>query len=146
MSADKQLFLAQFLQHVIVKLRYLPDDVLKWEAPVVNGETEDEDLTAFLQLDCHKQLRVLMDAITWVDKETFQETAQILILNILDKVSDDGFYGQVSLWQEAKLCSYVLYDNLTSRSQLKRLKYQIRIGTTRPSLFNIHCQLWVQCH
>ncbi|KAG0141009.1 hypothetical protein CROQUDRAFT_52387 [Cronartium quercuum f. sp. fusiforme G11] len=108
MSTEKRTFLSQLLQLVIIKLRYPPDDVLEWEAPIPIGGTEDEDTAAFL--DRRKQLKILMDAIAWVDETTFQETAQTLISNVLEKFTDGGIQGQAPSWQEAELCLFILYN------------------------------------
>ncbi|MBW0473648.1 hypothetical protein O181_013363 [Austropuccinia psidii MF-1] len=108
MSDDKRTFLCQLLQCVVLKIRFPPDDAFDWEPPVLPGETEDEDMTAFL--DRRRHLKTVVEAIASIDESIFQETVEPLICNVLDKCNTAEISVHEMSWQEVELAMFMLYN------------------------------------
>ena len=104
MTAEKQAFLTELLKVTLTKMQYKAE--AEWEMPV-EGE-EDEDVLLFAEL--RKILRVIGDAIAWIDPDLYSAGVRSIIVPTFDGFEAGG-PGAASLsWQQLELSLNLVYN------------------------------------
>lgn len=123
LTQEKADFLVKLLETTFSKLRYFSDE--EWGGDDDDDDGEDEVVTAFLDMrrvslddpltkaltfltkvSSVQQLKMLFDAIAWIDFDLFSNSVRQLIVTTLDSVDS----GSSNLdWKDVELALYVLY-------------------------------------
>ena len=103
MTDSKRAFLSELLKGTVSKMAYA--DEAEWDL-ALEGE-EDEDQRAFDEM--RKNLRVIGDAVAWIDPELYAEGVRGIILETIDLYeagcAEDGRLS----WQRIELALAMLY-------------------------------------
>ncbi|KAG0654816.1 pre-tRNA nuclear export protein [Rhodotorula mucilaginosa] len=103
MTDSKRAFLSELLKGTVSKMAYA--DEAEWDL-ALEGE-EDEDQRAFDEM--RKNLRVIGDAVAWIDPELYAEGVRGIILETIDLYEAGGAKDGRLSWQRIELALAMLY-------------------------------------
>jgi exportin-T len=103
MTDSKRAFLSELLKGTVSKMAYA--DEAEWDL-ALEGE-EDEDQRAFDEM--RKNLRVIGDAVAWIDPELYAEGVRGIILETIDLYEAGGAEDGRLSWQRIELALAMLY-------------------------------------
>lgn len=103
MTDAKRAFLSELLKGTVSKMSYAED--AEWDL-ALEGE-EDEDQRAFDEM--RRNLRVIGDAIAWIDPELYADGVRGIILETIDLYEAGGAEDGRLSWQRIELALAMLY-------------------------------------
>ncbi|BGP35706.1 pre-tRNA nuclear export protein [Rhodotorula toruloides] len=103
MTDSKRAFLTELLKGTVEKMSYKEDH--DWELPL-EGEEDEQDL---LFAEMRRNLRVIGDAIAWIDPQLYAEGVRSIILETLDLFDAGGANDGRLTWQRIELALAMLY-------------------------------------
>lgn len=105
LAAEKRAYLSELLQLVVRKMEWPAD--ADWALASTEDEGSEDENTLFYEM--RRGLKILLDAIAYVDEDMFAALAKSVILSVLDTVDAGGAAAQALAWQRVELALHILY-------------------------------------